>query len=157
MNKWLLFILIAGALGFFLFSRNQALAPTSVPSPTQEVIVPTQRITPPPPSSTGPPNNTPNIIVTNPIPNQKVDRSIVVQGVARTFENNVHIRLSESGGKVLVDTFTTANSPDTGQYGNFEKTIQVGSASGAKLLLEVFQNSAKDGSEVDKVRIPLTR
>jgi hypothetical protein len=51
-----------------------------------------------------------------------------------------------------------ANAPDAGQFGPFSENITISSnnvRTGDALLLEVFQFSAKDGSEVDKVSIPL--
>ena len=50
-----------------------------------------------------------------------------------------------------------ANAPDTGQFGPFNVPVTLSGnlQSNDHLTLEVFQYSAKDGSEIDKVVIPL--
>lgn len=95
-----------------------------------------------------------NIELLAPYTGDEVKSGFVVKGNARTFENTVNIRLSDSSGNVLVETFTTANAPDVGQFGPFEKEIDFDSVD-SEGLLEVFQYSAKDGSEIDKVKLPL--
>lgn len=97
-----------------------------------------------------------NIIVTAPQAGSNVSSPFVVRGEARTFENNVVLRLTEQGGRVLVEDFTTAQSPDIGQFGPFEMEISYPATTQSSATLEVFQYSARDGSEIDKVTIPLT-
>ncbi len=92
-----------------------------------------------------------NIIVTAPQENTVTGKRFAVTGVARVFENSVSYRLTDENGVVLVESFTTANSPDIGQFGPFMFMIEASAATGSKGVLEVFQNSAKDGSEIDKV------
>jgi len=95
-----------------------------------------------------------NIEVLSPRGGDSVKSGFAVKGNARVFENVVSIRLSDSEGNSLVETTTNTNAPDAGQFGPFEKmlTFQTNSDTGT---LEVFQYSAKDGSEIDKVTIPL--
>lgn len=95
-----------------------------------------------------------NIEVLSPRGGDNVESGFFVKGNARTFESNVAIRLSDSEGIILTETFTLANSPDAGQFGPFEKELifQTDSETG---ILEVFQYSAKDGSEIDKVTVPV--
>lgn len=95
-----------------------------------------------------------NIEVLSPLMGDEVESGFVVKGNARTFENTVNIRLSDSSGNILVETFTTANAPDIGQFGPFETEVDYQSQA-KDGILEVFQYSAKDGSEIDKVEIPL--
>lgn len=100
------------------------------------------------------PSSSLNIEVLSPRSGDNITSGFVVKGNARTFESNVAIRLSDSAGNLLTETFTLANAPDAGQFGPFEKELifQTDSETGT---LEVFQYSAKDGSEIDKVTIPL--
>ncbi len=100
------------------------------------------------------PASSDNIEVLSPRGGDSVKSGLAIKGNARTFESSVAIRLSDSEGNVLVETFTLANAPDAGQFGLFEKALefQTDDSTGT---LEVFQYSAKDGSEIDKVTIPL--
>jgi hypothetical protein len=95
-----------------------------------------------------------NIEVLSPLTGDSVRSGFLVKGNARTFENVVNIRLSDSNGNILIETNTIANAPDTGQFGPFDKTITF-TTDDNQGTLEVFQYSAKDGSEIDKVVIPL--
>ena len=100
------------------------------------------------------PSASTNIEVLSPLIGDTVKSGFVVKGNARTFENSVTIRLLDSSGNILIETNTLANAPDTGQFGPFEKAINF-ITDDSEGSLEVFQYSAKDGSEIDKVTIPL--
>lgn len=95
-----------------------------------------------------------NIEVLNPRSGDSIRSGFRIEGNARTFENSVAIRLSDSDENILIETLTMANSSDMGKFGPFEKILnfQTNSTEG---FLEVFQYSAKDGSEIDKVKIPV--
>lgn len=95
-----------------------------------------------------------NIEVLAPFMGDEVKSGFVVKGNARTFESVVNIRLVDSNGTIITETFTTANSPDVGQFGPFEKSINF-STDDTSGTLQVFQYSAKDGSIIDLVEIPL--
>jgi len=95
-----------------------------------------------------------NIEVLAPRDDDEVEAGFIVNGNARVFENTVNIRLLDSEGEILVETFSTANAPDIGQFGPFEIEIEY-ETEDSKGTLEVFQISPKDGEEVDKVTIPL--
>ena len=132
------------------FSSNKIANPFLSPTPYPTISTdsnPSQLITMAPMAST-------NIEVLSPRTGDSVKSGFAVKGNARTFESNVAIRLSDSGGNILAETFTLANAPDAGQFGPFEKVLnfQNDDSSGT---LEVFQYSAKDGSEIDKVTIPV--
>lgn len=95
-----------------------------------------------------------NIEVLSPRGGDFVKSGFAVKGNARVFENVVSIRLTDAGENVLVQTFTTANAPDVGMFGPFEKVLKFETAV-TEGTLEVYQSSAKDGSEIDKVTIPV--
>lgn len=68
-----------------------------------------------------------------------------LSGTARTFENNVSLRILDGDGKVILHTYATA----TGELGNFnpwKREILLSSHPGDKVTLEAFESSAKDGS-----------
>lgn len=98
-----------------------------------------------------PPGGIMNITIDEPDWNDKITSQVTVSGQARVFENTVNIRLRSSDDKILVNTFTTANSPDVGQYGDYSKTFMFTTPGTSNGYLEVFNKSAKDGSEINKV------
>ncbi len=97
-----------------------------------------------------------NIIVTSPQAGAEITSPVVIRGEARTFENSVSVRLTEQGGRVLIEDYTTAQSPDIGLFGPFEISLSYPKPTQQSGMIEVFQYSARDGSEIDKVTIPVT-
>ena len=95
-----------------------------------------------------------NIEVLSPRGGDFVKSGFRVMGNARVFENVVSIRLTDSEGNVLVQTTASANASDVGQFGPFEKVLNY-QTSATEGTLEVYQVSAKDGSEIDKVVVPI--
>lgn len=99
----------------------------------------------------------PNISIATPAENETVNLPILVSGQARVFENVVSVRLKSTSGEILYQDFATAQSPDMGKFGPYEKQINYLTKKPAdkSLILEVYTNSAKDGSEIDLVSRPL--
>lgn len=100
-------------------------------------------------------NESANIKVTAPEAYATVTSPLTVEGEARVFENVVSLRLLDANGNVLVGTNTTAQSPDVGQFGPFSVDLPFDHPTGTTGTLEVFTTSAKDGSEIDKVTLPV--
>lgn len=98
-----------------------------------------------------------NIVVSAPQANTVVSLPISVTGQARVFENQFMYRVRNEGdGKILLEQSAYAKSPDTGQYGPFQISItSLPAAAEKNVLLEAFDYSAKDGTEIDTVRVPL--
>lgn len=96
-----------------------------------------------------------NIKVTSPRPNEIISGQVVIAGEARTFESNVLYRVKDSSGKVLAFGNTTATAPDTGQFGPFQVTVAFSPPASSSGTVEVYEGSAKDGSEINKVTIPV--
>jgi hypothetical protein len=94
------------------------------------------------------------IDVVGPVRDQQVGASIDLVGCSNVYEATVRYRLVGDAG-VLRDSFTTAGCGN-GCVGEFRASISVPASAGA-LTLEVFWDSPKDGSEQDKVTIPLGR
>jgi hypothetical protein len=59
-------------------------------------------------------------------------------------------------GTQVIEGSAYANSPDVGQYGPFHITIDsLPTTQSAHITIEVFDYSAKDGSQIDTVTLPL--
>lgn len=97
----------------------------------------------------------PNILVFSPESNEEVGFPLALVGEARVFESNFNYRLKDSDGAVLLENFATAQSADAGMYGPFSVEIFFPEPKGLNGILEIFDYSAKDGSEIDKVVIPI--
>ena len=96
-----------------------------------------------------------NISLDSPKANAKVSITFVVKGSARVFENQLNYRILDSKGNKVLEGSVYADAKDAGQFGPYEITVS-GLTLKEKITLEVFDYSAKDGSEIDKVVIPLT-
>lgn len=97
----------------------------------------------------------PNIIIFSPQSNYAVGLPLVIDGEARVFESTFNYRLKDSDGSVLIENSAMAAAPDAGQYGPFQISVNYPAPKGTTGTLEVFDYSAKDGSEIDKVIIPV--
>lgn len=97
-----------------------------------------------------------NIIVTSPKSMDNVSLPIIIRGRARVFENQFNYKILDVNKKVILEGNAYANSPDAGQFGDF--AIQITSLPTMRansLTIEVFDYSAKDGSQIDTVSIPV--
>lgn len=97
----------------------------------------------------------PNILVFSPEPNGEVGFPLALVGEARVFESNFNYRLKDSDGATLLENFAMSQSADMGLYGPFSVEVFFPEPKGSNGTLEVFDYSAKDGSEIDKVIIPV--
>lgn len=97
----------------------------------------------------------PAIWVTAPNAGDKVTSPITLHGSASVFEGTVNYRLKDAAGNILAEGFTTALMYEF-YRGDFDASIPFDSTAAGQGLLEVFTISAKDGSEIDKVIIPVT-
>lgn len=104
-----------------------------------------------------------NVILDEPADGETIRQNpIVVTGKARTFENNVQIRLRDASGATIRETFTTARG-EMGTFSPFSATIFLTRDPGGKVTVEAFELSAKDGSldsldsATASVAIPLKR
>jgi len=94
---------------------------------------------------------TPLILVESPLPFEEVTSPLHVTGTANTFEATFQYELKDSEGKVVDHDFVTATS-GTGTRGTFDFTTKPFDDAGS---LVVFELSAKDGSRINEVEIPL--
>jgi germination protein M len=98
-------------------------------------------------------DETPIILVESPLPFTAVSSPIHATGTANTFEATFQYEVVGPDGKVLATHFVTATS-GSGTRGTFDFTTKPFSATGDGALV-VFEYSAKDGSRIHEVRIPL--
>jgi germination protein M len=94
---------------------------------------------------------TPQILVESPLPFEEVQTPLRVTGTANTFEATFEYELKDSQGMVVDSNFVTATS-GTGTRGTFDFRTK---AADDVASLVVFERSAKDGSRINEVEIPL--
>ncbi|MFC1622984.1 Gmad2 immunoglobulin-like domain-containing protein [Patescibacteria group bacterium] len=87
-----------------------------------------------------------------PIENQVVTSPVMVSGKSNFNEANTRIRIKDSDGDVLADTFTTAEGWMDKLY-PFSKSVEYSAPENKNGVVEVFEESAKDGSEINKVLV----
>ncbi len=96
-----------------------------------------------------------NITIDSPQPNATSSGYVTLFGSARVFENVLNYRLVDEKGVILAEGTTEAKSPDVGQYGPYNVMIIYSQLKAGTDRLEVFSLSAKDGSEINKVSVPV--
>lgn len=96
-------------------------------------------------------DQTPSVLVESPLPFEEVTSPLRVTGTANTFEATFQYELLDPDGEVVDENFVTATS-GTGTRGTFDFTTGPFDEIGA---LRVFELSAKDGSRLNVVEIPL--
>lgn len=94
-----------------------------------------------------------NIIVNQPWSGDSITSPVTVSGEAISFEAVVNIRIKDKNGKTLTETTlkTESGTSRSAFLGNI--TFDKGSASEG--VVEVYNASAKDNAEQDKVSIPV--
>jgi len=149
--------LVAGG-GVYYWQKSIEKTPVSQPV-AEPSAVPTKSSATPAKSSAAPAATvkTSNDLleVTSPIPNQKVTSPVKVSGKSNFFEAHTSIKVVDDNGKVLAHTFATAGGWMDKLY-PFSKSVHYDKPSSPKGSVEVFEESAKDGSAVNKVSIPVT-
>ena len=107
-------------------------------------------------------NITPLILVESPTPGQTVGAPLHVHGISNTFEATVNYTLTDPSGvvcpacaeHVIKEGFTMATA-GTGTWGTFDFDIPFTVERAGPIVLEVYENSAKDGTRVHQTTIPL--
>jgi len=96
----------------------------------------------------------PSIIVTAPAANAAVTSPIHVTGQARVFEAVVSLTLFDAAGDEIVST--TAMAAEGQTLSPFSTDVAFSVTSDTPACLWVFESSARDGSPVNVVQIPLS-
>ncbi len=99
-------------------------------------------------------DQTPIILVESPLPFERVTSPIRAIGTANTFEATFQYDLRDPAGKLLKTHFVTATS-GTGTRGTFDFSVPFMSTSTGMGRLVVYELSAKDGSRIHQVEIPV--
>jgi len=96
-----------------------------------------------------------NIIVAKPLANETVGLPLIIKGQARVFENTFAYRIKDADGSLLLERSAMSDSPDAGVFGSFLISINYPAPKSASGSVEVFEYSAKDGSEINKTIVPV--
>ncbi len=97
-----------------------------------------------------------NILVSTPRPGDTITTPLLINGLVRAFENRVQVRLKNKTGVEVRKTGFTAKKGEMGTYIALSVDLVFAQPTvPGDGTLEVFTNSAKDGSEIDKVTIPV--
>ena len=94
------------------------------------------------------------IQVKSPQKNATVKNPVLISGKANVDEANVRVKITDDNENILADTFITADGWMDKLY-LFEKEITYNMPSSQNGLIEIFEESAKDGSEIYKIEIPV--
>jgi hypothetical protein len=97
----------------------------------------------------------PAIAVTSPRIGQRVSSPVTIAGDANVFEATVTMRILDASGAQVGHSFTTATC-GSGCRGTYSTTLRYTAASEQAGTVQVFEVSAKDGSPVNLVTIPVT-
>ncbi|MBI3984973.1 MAG: Gmad2 immunoglobulin-like domain-containing protein [Candidatus Levybacteria bacterium] len=116
----------------------------TVPSPTGICGTPTPSIS----------QASENISIDSPKAKTEVSVPFVIKGQARVFENQFSYKILDGSGNIVLEGSAYADAKDAGQFGPYEITVSGLSLKG-KITLQVFNYSAKDGRQENKVTIPL--
>jgi hypothetical protein len=135
----------------YVGQRLRVPSPTTTATPAPITSTPT-----PAPVSTNvwTPPAAKQIEVFSPVQTGLYHSPIEVIGFSQTFEGNVNIRLTDAKGTVLAQRNATGGSVDG--FAFFHTSIRFTTLESIAATLDVFETSAKDGSEIHKVSIPLT-
>lgn len=96
-----------------------------------------------------------NLSVRFPPPQAVVKSPLLVEGMERTFEQNVVVRIKDSKANELAKTTVTGTAPDAGIHGPYRAELVFEKPATRSGVLEVFQIAPQDGSEIDKITVPV--
>lgn len=136
-------IVLVGVLVLFILTKQPAVAPESTTTPDASV------------SPSASPVKEANITITSPKEGDEVSGIITVTGKARVFENTFAYALKDVDNKKIYENFGMTDAKDAGIFGNYSVKIPVPLTASNTLFIEVFEYSAKDGSVINLVRVPV--
>jgi hypothetical protein len=96
---------------------------------------------------------TPQILIESPLPEDTVTSPVRLRGTANVFEANVTIEARDETGAVIYEGFTTATS-GTGTRGTFDTTIPLPDEQGP-IEIVAYEASAEDGRPLHVVTVPV--
>ena len=133
--------------------------PTASPSPeptAEPTAEPSPTATPAPTPGGEAPFTDPDqaIEIFSPVAGTTYHSPIEVIGFSRTFEGTVNLRLTDGEGTVLAERFATGGGVDGFDF--FRTYLRFFVPEPTSATLEVFEISAEDGAEINKVSLPIT-
>lgn len=96
----------------------------------------------------------PPIVVTAPIPGERVSAPLVVTGTATVFEATVSVRVLDAAGREVATGFGTA-SCGSGCRGGYRVVIGWRAVREQKGTIEVYEVSARDGARINTMAVPV--
>jgi hypothetical protein len=96
----------------------------------------------------------PRILLENPAVSDEVHSPLHVTGLSNTFEAAYHVHLLDPAGAVLVNASANATA-GTGTWGTFDASFPYAATTPGIGRLREYEVSAKDGSPVNEVRLPV--
>lgn len=87
-----------------------------------------------------------------------VGTEFIIYGKGRAFENTINYRVSDDAGKQLYLGSFMTTAPDAGIFGYFNQEVDLTkllTTIPPVILLDVFEASAKDGSDIHKTSFRL--
>jgi hypothetical protein len=97
----------------------------------------------------------PPIVVLAPPVGAHVSSPVVISGTADVYEATVSVRILDADGGEIATRFTNATS-GTGTRGTYSVAVPYSAPREQAGTIEVFEVSARDGTRVNAVRIPVT-
>jgi hypothetical protein len=128
---------------------GERLSPSPSASITPSPIVATG------PSATGGTGEEPAIVVRTPRVGDELVSPVTVSGAADVFEATVGIVIVSADGEQLAATFATATC-GSGCWGRYSADLAFFVQERTKATIQVFEQSAEDGSVAHLVEIPVT-
>lgn len=97
----------------------------------------------------------PAIFLEGPTPGETVTSPVRLTGTANTFEAAFMVRVLGQDGSTIVEQPAMATS-GSGTRGTFDVSIPYPLAAGGSGTIVVYESSAKDGSDINVIEIPVT-
>ncbi|MET8261008.1 Gmad2 immunoglobulin-like domain-containing protein [Micromonospora sp. NPDC005553] len=96
----------------------------------------------------------PPIVVTGPIPGERVSAPLVVTGTATVFEATVSVRVLDAAGRQVATGFGTA-SCGSGCRGGYRVVVGWRTVREQKGTIEVYEVSAENGERIHTMAVPV--
>lgn len=96
----------------------------------------------------------PFILLERPYPGGSFASGDRIQGEANTFEANVQYAVVDWDGVIIAEGFTTATAGN-GTWGRFDVEVILDSEGAGRGGVIVFDTSARDGSQINVIEIPI--
>jgi germination protein M len=97
----------------------------------------------------------PSIFLEDPAVGDSVHSPLQVTGMANTYEATFQVQLVDAAGQAVVDHYVMATA-GTGTWGTFDASFPYTTSATGTGKVVAFEISAKDGSHINQVDVPLT-